>query len=278
MFDCLQECFRNGRIDIEMEEHVFICEDSIDGILTGVYVAYQFKKEEGIESHDSLHLAIGEPDTIRLFTQYHCVYTDREKSKKVIRTLKRELGESVYYDLCLAMVCADEEKADAVYHTIVVGLKYHDKNVFERLHNDAVHKAFACGRRTKNELHYSKEFLRFEELKNGILYAKIGPRNHVLPFLVPQFADRLPGENFIIYDENRGEFALHPKFRQWYMVTKKDFEEDKLIFSEEEQIYKALFTEFCSTIAIEERVNLKLQQQMAPLRYRPYMVEFANKQ
>lgn len=257
-----------------MEEYVFICEDSIDGILTGVYEAYQFKKEEGIESHDLLHLAAKEPEIHRLFTLYINVETDREKSAKVIRTLKKELGESTYYDLCLALTCSDEEKADAVYHTIVLGLKYHDRNVLARLHEAAVHKAFSCRRNAANELHYCQEFLRFEELENGILYAKIGPKNHILPFLVPHFADRLPADNFVIYDENRGEFALHPRYKQWYLVTSHDFDENELVFSEEEQVYRELFTEFCNTIAIEERINLKLQRQMAPLRYRPYMVEF----
>ncbi len=257
-----------------MEEYVFICEDCQEGILTGVYEAYQFKKEEGIDSHDSLHLAVKAPDTCRLFTHYISVKTDYEKSEKVIRTIRRELGESVYYDLCLACACADEGKADAVYHTIVIGLKYHDKNVFARLHEDAVHKAFTCRRNAVNELHFSIEFLRFEELANGILYAKLGSKNHILPYLMPHFADRLPGENFVIYDEVRGEFGLHPRFKQWYLVTNNEFDESTLVFSEEEQAYQELFTEFCNTIAIEARVNLKLQRQMAPLRYRPYMVEF----
>lgn len=259
-----------------MEEYVFICEDSLEGIFSGIYEIYQFKKEEGIESHDMLHLAVREAEIHRLFTHYIKLETDRMKAEKVIRTIKKELGEDTYYDLCLAAICADEEKADAVYHTVVTGLKYHDKNVFARLHDEAVHKAFVCRRNAGNELHYCKEFLRFEELQNGILYAKIGPKNHVLPFLVPHFADRLPAENFVIYDENRGELALHPKYKQWYLVTNHDFDEKELVYSEEEQAYRELFAEFCNTIAIEERINLKLQRQMCALRYRPYMVEFRN--
>lgn len=257
-----------------MEEYVFICEDSIEGIFSGIYEIYEFKKKEGIASHDRLQLTVREPDMHRLFTQYIRLETKEEKAKKVMRTIKRELGEHTYYDLCLAAVCADEEKADAIYHTIVTGLRYHDRNVFARLHDKAVHKAFACKRAAANELHACQEFLRFEELRNGILYAKIGPKNHVLPFLVPHFADRLPADNFVIYDETRGELALHPSFRQWYLVTNPAFDESVLVCSEEEQIYRKLFTEFCNAIAIEERKNIKLQRQMCALRYRPYMVEF----
>lgn len=39
-----------------IEYYVLICEDSMEGILTGVYEAYQIKKDKGIESHDSIRL------------------------------------------------------------------------------------------------------------------------------------------------------------------------------------------------------------------------------
>lgn len=44
-----------------IEYYVLICEDSMEGILTGVYEAYQIKKDKGIESHDSIRLAVKEP-------------------------------------------------------------------------------------------------------------------------------------------------------------------------------------------------------------------------
>lgn len=257
-----------------MEEHVLVCEDSIDGILTGIYEAYQYKKDHGIESHDWMHLAVKEPEIGRLFTCYTRIGTDAEKAEKVSRTIKRELGEAVFYDLCLAMTSADEEKADAVYHTVVIGLKYHDRNVFARLREPAVQKAFACQRGAGNELHHYREFLRFAELESGILYAKIGARDHILPFLMPHFADRLPADNFVIYDELSGVFGLHPQYRQWYLASGIDFAEESLVFSGAEAVYSELFTHFCRSIAIESRKNPKLQMNMLPLRFRKYMVEF----
>lgn len=257
-----------------MEEHVLICEDSIDGILTGIYEAYQYKKDNGIDSHDWMHLAVKEPDIGRLLTRYTKIETDAEKAQKVSRTIKRELGEHTFYDLCLAMVSADAEKADAVYHTVVIGLKCHDRNVFARLGEPAVQKAFTCQRGAGNELNHYRQFLRFAELESGILYAKIGARDRILPFLMPHFADRLPADNFVIYDELSGVFGLHPQYKQWYLVNGADFDEDSLVFSKAEAEYSALFTQFCESIAIEARTNPKLQMNMLPLRFRKYMVEF----
>lgn len=58
-----------------MEETVLICEDSIEGILTGVYEAYALRKD-----HDRIHLQIGEADNYRLFTSYCEVQADEEKA------------------------------------------------------------------------------------------------------------------------------------------------------------------------------------------------------
>ena len=259
-----------------MEEYVLICEDTIEGILTGVYEAYQFKKDTGIESHNAIHLAVKEPDMMRLFTHYDNIKTDNNKAGKVMNTIKRQLGDDTYYQLCLAMLSDFEEKADAVYHTIVLGLKMHDRCVLDRLYDYYVNKAFSYSRAAGNELHHFKEFLRFAELNNGILYARIDAKHNILSFLMPHFADRLPADNFVIYDGVSKTFGLHPKYKQWYLVSGMEIDEDSLKYSSLEREYQELFKGFCSSIAIESRVNPKLQMNMLPLRFRPNMTEFKN--
>lgn len=257
-----------------MEEYVLICEDSTEGILTGIYEAYQFKKKMGITSHECIHLATKEPDMQRLFTQYSHIHTDHEKAEKVTRTLLKQLGDETWYRLSMAMVSCFEEKADAVYHTIVLGLKMRDKHITDRLQEDCVQCAFKCARASDNELCHLKQFLRFSELQNGMLYAKIDAKHHVLPFLMPHFADRLPADNFVIYDENTQTFGLHASYRKWYLLRGADFDEARLVYSDVEETYQKLFKRFCDSIAIEARINPKLQMNMLPLRFRPNMTEF----
>lgn len=155
-----------------MEEYVLICDDSMEGILTGVYEAYQLKKSNGIESHDRIHLAVKEPDTQRLFTQYHPIRTDHVKAGKVTDTMVRQLGDETWYRISMAMVSDFDDKADAVYHTIVLGLRAQDKNITDRLQEDCVQRTFKCARASENELCHLKQFLRFSELQNGMLDRK----------------------------------------------------------------------------------------------------------
>ena len=56
------------------------------------------------------------------------------------------------------------------------------------------------------------------ELENGMLFSRIGPKNDVVAFLMPHFADRLPIENFVIYDEKRNLFGIHPAGKPWYLL------------------------------------------------------------
>lgn len=149
------------------------------------------------------------------------------------------------------------------------------KALMGNLANPYIHRVFELARFTANEAHYHIEFLRFRELENGILYAKIGPKNNIITFITPHFADRLPLENFIIHDEIRGIFAVHPKGKDWFLTTQEErMEIQNDSFSKEEEKYSELFCHFFHTIAIKERSNYVLQRGMLPLRYRKYMTEF----
>ena len=143
---------------------------------------------------------------------------------------------------------------------------------FANLH---VNKVFELSRYANNEILHLNGFLRFQELENQILFAKIGPRNNILTFLAPHFADRLPLENFVIYDDTREIFVVHPAKKQWYIVTGETLDQEMITnYSEKELKYRELFTFFCQKIAIKERKNLALQRNMLPIRFQEYMVEF----
>lgn len=262
-----------------MEEHVMVCENSMEGIFTGIYEAYRMK----LPHRDTcMELGEGEP---RLFAVYHEVQTEPEKAEKVMRTLRELLGEERYYDLIIALYSEDPERGQAVYQTVVQLMEAKaDKThkggneglgrVLDNLSNPNIHKVFTLSRNVTNEIHRQKEFLRFKELESGIMYSRIGPKSNVVELLMPHFSNRFPLENFIIYDENRNLFGIHPAKQEWFMAKDLEFQEEMLVLSGKETGYQELFRYFCHKIAIKERENLNLQRNMLPLRFRDYMTEF----
>ena len=251
---------------------VFQCEDSLEGIFTGIYNAYE-QKNRPEDTMMSLN------EELFLFAEYQTVTPDAEKTLKVIRTLQNRFGEADYHHICLALSTPEPMKAQAVYQTVSLGLsagKASYGHLFDNLANDYVNKAFALGRAAGNENCHLRGFVRFQELESGILYSKISPKNNLLTFLMEHFADRLPIENFVLHDEGRGLFGVHPAGKQWYLLSGAEVftEADNFRVSERELHYQELFRYFCHKIAIKDRENLKLQRNMLPLRFREYMVEF----
>ncbi len=268
-----------------MEIVVFVCEDSIEGILTGVYDAWCEALSSG-KGHAHCRLAVkmrsasaGGTDffNLELFCIYRDTPSDTEKAEKVIRTLRRRLGEEAYEFLCYAMASHEPDKAEAVYKTIVAGLSMRQgSRVMDKVTDPYVARCFDLKRNVGCEIHRELEFLRFQELENGVLLAKIHPKNDVLMYLGPHFSDRLPLENFLIYDMNRRKALFHEKEKDWYMMDAIELHgEIAGRISTEEEYYQDLFRMFCRTIAIESRENRSLQRQFLPLYFRDVMPEFA---
>ena len=202
---------------------ILVCEDTQEGIFTGIYEAYERKC-------DPAHTVIqaGEDGELCLFSDYRKVVPDMEKAEKVARTLRRRFGEECFEQLCLALSSWQPDKGQAVYRTVVEGLSGRVKGrLMEHLGNPYVARAFELSRAAGNESHHLLGFLRFSETSDGLLFAQIGPKNNVLAHMMPHFADRFPGENFVILDENRRIYGVHPAHKEWFLAHSQDGPEKK---------------------------------------------------
>ncbi len=250
---------------------VFWCEDSLDGILTGVYDAW----DSGL-GHGNVKLQIEAAETLELFCENRQVEPNLEKAEKVLRTIKQRLGEAAKEAICYAAACPQKEKADAVYRMIVLGLSMEKGyQIVNRLQDANVLLVMKLRQKAWHEAHRMMGFLRFEELVNGVLYGEFSSPCAVLPLIAPHFADRYRQEDWIIRDLDRGLLAVHRKNSVWVLTETEDFNTDYFEQkSYQEKEFQGLWKTFCKSIAIEERRNPRCQQNLLPLRFRPCMTEF----
>lgn len=261
----------------------FICEDSLDGILTGIYDAWEFKIKHPKISHDDIYLVSKEPDNFELFCEYLTINPDPVKAEKVSRTLLTKLGREFYDTILKAALSReaaskkDMDKANAIYQTTVLALRSPDaEKVLLYLGIPCIFRVFSLSRATHMEAHHLMGFLRFSELKNGVLFSTIHPKNHALPILAEHFTDRFPQENFMIYDETRSLVAIHRSGKNYMLVDASDLNKDILShYSEREQEFRDLWLTFFDSIAIDARKNPKLQAQNIPKRFWPDALELA---
>lgn len=261
---------------------IYVCEDSLTGIFSGIYEVWQRKmtaEEAGLEVGDSFER--------RLFCEYIFCKAEKRKALAVIRMIQKNLGVDVYEKISYALLSADRRKAEMVFRAMLEAKRLSRKDrLMEHLGNEAVRTVFGMYRQVANEAHHYKGFVRFRELKNKTLFAKIEPKHAVLPCIAEHFADRFPQENWVIYDKTHEVFLIHEKgkryyFLQQYMCMKGDSGSDQNIaggFSEEEMDYEALWKGFVQSISVAERENRALQNQNLPLRFRTNLVEFSKEE
>lgn len=260
--------------------YVFQCEDSIDGIFTGVYDAWASRL-----GHRNIALSSDQNLNLSLFCEYISVTADSEKSRKVSRTLIQKLGVFFYETICKCAMADGScrklsmDKANAIYQTIVMALALPEgAGVLEYLGEPCIACIFELCRQTQNEGHHLLEFLRFAELQNKLLFAQIHPKNDVLPILAAHFTNRLPLENFIIYDGTHQTAAIHKASKDYLIADASSIDLSLAeAYSAEEETFRNLWCAFFESIAVESRENLKLQIQNIPKRFWADTVELRDK-
>lgn len=252
-------------------KRTIICEDSVEGIFTGVYYIYEKKYNKSC-----IELKIqGNNENYELFTMEEPLTTDIEKAIKVSRTIKREFGLEVYQALIGAAFSNGEDKAQAIFGTICYGLTSHKKkDLLNNLKNKDIFRVFELNRKVTNEANHYLDFVRFSELQNGVLYSKISPENNVLPLIAEHFADRLKNENFVIYDVKRKASLVYHSGHPWEIYKNIEIVDEKLIYADCEEVVRDLWKSFCQSISIKDRQNIELQRQNLPLKFRKFMTEF----
>lgn len=252
-----------------METIIYLCDGSVDGIFTAIYDAWDSKK-----GHNRIRIEELEYfQNMKLFTDYIQTETDSKKAEKVAAAIRKKLSEEVYEMIIRSALSKRVGRGDAIYRFLLLGFSYGPK-VMEQINHPYVHPVFEMNRNVMNEAHHYLGFLRFSELKSGVLFASIRPENAILSLISPHFEDRLMTENWIIYDEGREEASFHEKGRNFFI--RKDLKLNRSeteYYSSAEEKMQVFWQTFVDAIAIEGRKNLSLQHQMLPNRFREFMRE-----
>lgn len=259
------------------EKHIFYCENSMEGIFSGVYQAWASRV-----GHGCVELRTEDVEDAELFCVCHRVQTSMAEAEKVRNTIARELGQGILEAICFA-ACADSpQKGTAIYRTLVECLSVHGtlykKKSLDNLKNPSVRRVTELYRSVWREYDHYLGFLRFQELPGKVLAALAAPRHDILLLFQDHFSNRYPRERWIIADRTRGTLLVHRPGVPCFVVGNARNIIAQISSSRDAGgDYESLFTDFCQSISIQERENQRLQKQNLPLRYRADMVEFHKK-
>ena len=248
---------------------VFTCCDTFDDMMTCIYDAWAARL-----GHSNIRLQTEPIGNFELFCEYRHIDADKEKVKKVIRSIQNKICPQAFYDVYTASLSYESNKLDIIYRFLIVGFLY-QKQVTQMLGNPAVAALFELKRKVTNEAHQFREFVRFSRLNENILLSVIEPKCNVLTLLAPHFEDRMPSENWMIIDKNRKIALIHSWDQKSFLspLTKEE-----LSFLENSRqntdLYSELWKTFFHSVAIKERKNARCQRNLMPLWFRKNMTEF----
>ncbi|NLG58409.1 MAG: DNA metabolism protein [Clostridiales bacterium] len=183
---------------------------------------------------------------------------DGEKARRVVACIKRRLGESFLNMVREAFLSARKERFTAIVKTIHLACQ-RGPEALDLLEAEVL-DFLACRQEVSREAHRFLGLLRFSQLTDGSLLAEFAPRHHVLPLVLPHFADRFPEEKLIIFDEGRQVAGLCDRgalqlVRVHVLIPQ---------YSQGEEALQDLWRVFFKHLAIKERNNPRLQQQHLP--------------
>ncbi|MGJ0344384.1 TIGR03915 family putative DNA repair protein [Aliarcobacter cryaerophilus] len=240
---------------------ILLYDGTFEGFLSLVYEVY-YKKLKPTKIYKTL------PNEI-LFEEILEIDTSKESGIKVLNAIKTKFPKEILEKILNIFMCDSKEFEMALLEYIVIGFK--DSKQLYNINNSCVFYLNNLEKELFRVTHKLTGFIRFEELEDKTLYAKIESKFNVIYFLGRHFLKRFNNQNFIIHDINRK--LAFVKMKNDYSIKEVAFFDEPNYSSNEEKFQK-LWKSFFSGVTINERTNLKLQTQMVPLLYRTYMSEF----
>ena len=196
------------------------------------------------------------------------IVTDSAKARRVAAGLRR-LGSEVQDRVTKGFLSCEPEKELILLRFVRLCFE-HGPGTVHMTGDPDVCAAFDLARSVANEAGKYLEFIRFEQ-RGTMLGTEIHPKNNILPLLRAHFCDRLPDEDFLIFDATHGMALLRQNGRVQYL-TMEHYDPHA---GEEELDWQTLWKKFFVAVTIEERCDKKRQMNHAPKRYWRDMCEMA---
>lgn len=249
-----------------------VYDNTFEGFLTTVFEIYEFKYVQPIitkRKHYALSLLEAPIE----------IFTDDLKVKRVLLKIEKCIGKDGIRILLYSFLSENLESEKYLFEGIKYILKFPEKNCINDFSNPSVMQLHKFTKSVGREKHRMEAFVRFEELSNGVYFAKIAPDFDVLMLILNHFKNRYQDQQWIIYDISRN-YGLYYDLNKVEVIgleiDLKTLKTETKLLSDRELKYQDLWVEYFDHTNIEERKNMKLHFQHVPKRYWKYLTERRN--
>lgn len=239
---------------------IYVYDGSFEGLLSCVFESFSRRElPAGVTAEEDAQLT---------FSEVLRIDTDPEKARRVAAAIPEKISSQAEELVRTGFLTCAEDKDLLILTYLHKGFRF-GKAIDNMLADDTVNALDKAVQHCTGEAHKLMGFLRFSDF-DGYLAAVIEPKNRVIPLIAGHFADRMPHENFLIYDKTHRMAAIYYSYKMEF-AEGIDFEMPSA--STEEERYRELWRGFYKAIGIEERENPRCRMNMMPKRYWNNMTE-----
>lgn len=240
---------------------ILVYDTTFEGFLTLVYEVYHQKYTPTAIEKKSVNA--------NLLDEIREIEYDEQKSTQVFTGMKKHFSKEELHRIANIFLCESAAFEMPLLEYIKLGFK--SSKELRNINHNEVFFIQNLHKELMRHTHKYTGFLRFSELEDGTLYAKIESKFSLVYLLGRHFAQRFNNQNYIIHDIERA--LAFVKFEESMSVRNvAEFETPEL--SKAEEKFTKLWQTFFKAVAIESRKNKNLQRNLVPLVYRKYMSEF----
>ncbi len=239
-----------------------------DGTFEGLLAAAALALERGDVADDISRVA---PPQGALFHRVVTVETGHGRPAELFDAVAPSISGHARRDAFHAFLSEAPGIEMVVYRYLLLG-RDAGESIDRMLTHDLVLPVRKLAQKVRSEAHRMKGFVRFMQVREGFYYARLEPDHNILPLIAPHFTDRFSDQDWIIHDTRRGRAIIHDSSRKKWVPVEMDLLGNP-DFSVEEKFFRDLWKKYFAKIAVEERLDPKLQRQNLPLKYRRNLVE-----
>ena len=241
---------------LEPSDLLFCYDDTFEGFLSVVFAAYAYHAlPADIQPVSCVQPMLGQPVVE--------VTTDIALAERVKVGVCNRAGVKAFQCLEKAFRSCVEGRELDLFAYVELAMTRGRRGTYD-LSNATVSTVERLCLKTKNEMEYMRQFVRFQLMENGVYAAVVNPCADVLPLVMGHFVKRFNTQPFIIYDEVHHLAALFDLQHVSYVKT-DEFSLRQC--GENEELCKALWKTFYDSVSNEQRFNPDLRRSHMPKRF-----------
>ncbi len=246
------------------DEVAYLFDGTAEGLFSAIFASYSNRQEPS----EVVREADYQP---RLLQQALFIPTSEEHAQRVAAGLKRRLGSYGKWAV-LRATCSGRQDAPTIIYRFVryaMDRAPQRKRLLDDLGTPEVKALHDLITSVGAECEKMRQFARFQHLKDErgeVWFARVNPRDSVVPLVMGHFVERFSIQPFILYDEGHGVAGIWDgRHQQLAYVSEPDLTLPNQ--SASEVLMEEAWRTFYHSVSISSRYNPELRRRLMPKRF-----------